>query len=141
MDCNRVGLPPNSIVLVSAGIIENHGKLLITKRKAGTHLEGAWEFPGGKKEVGESLVECLRREILEELAITVSAPRPYATVRHQYPEKMVELHFFRCFLVSGIPQPIGCSEIAWVRKEELHNFSFPVADQKVIEKLHREISQ
>lgn len=139
MDCERTGFPPDPFILVSAGIIEDQGKLLITKRKAGTHLAGAWEFPGGKKEAGESLVECLKREIWEELRITVSFPRPYATVRYQYPGKLVELHFFRCFLLSGIPQPRGCAEIAWVRKEELQNYSFPIADQEVIEQLYREM--
>ncbi|MDR4492958.1 MAG: 8-oxo-dGTP diphosphatase MutT [Nitrospirales bacterium] len=141
MDDDRTNLPPNSIVVVVAGIIEYQGKLLITKRKAGTHLGGVWEFPGGKKEIGESLVECLKREIWEELHITVGSPSLYATVRHQYPEKLVELHFFRCALVAGIPQLKGCAEIAWVSKGELQNYAFPDADQTIIKQLYREICE
>lgn len=138
MNADRMSLTANSMVVVAAGIIEFQGKLLITKRKAGVHLGGYWEFPGGKKEVGESLVECLNREILEELHITVSSPRPYLTVKHQYPEKLVELHFFRCALLSGVPQLKDCAEMAWVRTEDLQHYSFPDADQKVLEKLYRE---
>ena len=123
------------VVSVVVGIIEHQGHLLITKRKAGTHLEGSWEFPGGKQEVGESLEECLHREIWEELRVTVSAPIFFANIRHEYAEKLVDLHFFRCSWMSGIPQAIDCCEFAWVRVEHLQVDLFPAADQKILQKL------
>lgn len=128
----------DSKIVVAAGIIEYQGKVLITKRREGTHLGGYWEFPGGKKEVGETLIECLHREILEELHITVGPPCLYLTVRHQYPEMLVELHVFRCMWLSGVPQLKSCAEMAWVRPEDLRHYSFPAADQQVLEKLQRE---
>ena len=127
----------DSKIVVAAGIIEYQGKILITKRRVGTHLGGYWEFPGGKKEIGESLIECLHREILEELHITVSPPRRFLTVRHQYPEKQVELHFFRCTLLSGVPKIKSCAGMAWVSTKDLQHYSFPDADQQVLEKLYR----
>lgn len=126
-------------IVVAAGIIEHEGLLLITKRKPGSHLEGVWEFPGGKQEKGESLIECLNREIWEELRVTVSPPVFFAKVRHQYSDKLVELHVFRCSLFSGIPQPIGCADLAWVKREQLCRYSFPVADQMILEKLNNEV--
>ena len=130
--------PPLTIV-VAAGIIEHQGRLLITKRKPGAHLEGLWEFPGGKQEKGESLIQCLNREIWEELRVTVSSPVFFAKVRHQYSEIVVELHAFRCALISGIPQRIGCADLAWVQRDELPRYPFPVADQIILEKLNNEV--
>ena len=130
---------PLSPIVVAAGIIEHQGRVLITKRKPGSHLEGVWEFPGGKQEKGESLVQCLTREIWEELGVMVTSPVFFAKVRHQYSEKLVELHTFRCTLFSGIPQPIGCSDLAWVKRDELCRYPFPVADQIILEKLNNEV--
>ena len=125
---------------VAVGLIEQYGNLLITKRKPGTHLEGFWEFPGGKQEYGESLDECLKREIWEELGIVISPPIFFMKVNHQYPGKSVNLHVFRCSVVSGTPQAIGCVEWLWVRKEQLETYSFPKADQVIIETLKAEVS-
>ena len=64
------------VVEVAAGIIHRDGRYLIARRKPGVHLGGFWEFPGGKRETGESLVECLQRELFEELTIRVDVPIP-----------------------------------------------------------------
>ena len=82
------------IVEVAAGLICREGRYLIARRKAGVHLAGFWEFPGGKREAGETLEECLQRELFEELNIHIDVPLPFQIIRHQYPEKTVELHFF-----------------------------------------------
>ena len=126
------------VIEVAAGLIRHEGRYLIARRKQGVHLAGFWEFPGGKRETDESLVECLQRELFEELGIRVDLPIPYRIVRHDYPEKTVELHFFRCAIEDGNPAPVDCAEIRWVLPEELTQFEFPQADLVIIEALQRD---
>jgi len=126
------------VIQVAAGIINQKGRYLIARRKLGVHLAGFWEFPGGKREAGESLQECLQRELFEELKIRVDLPVPYQIVRHDYLEKTVELHFFRCVVVQGQATPEDCDEVRWVLPEELPHFKFPPADQVIIDALQRD---
>ncbi len=111
------------------------GRYLITKRKAGVHLEGLWEFPGGKREGGESLEECLHRELREECGIEVKGFKLVEVIRHAYPEKTVELNFFQCTIAMGEPHALGCDELVWVRPDELGAYDFPPADRPVVEAL------
>jgi mutator protein MutT len=124
-----------NVVEVAAGLIHHGGRYLIARRKPGVHLAGFWEFPGGKREPDESLTECLRRELFEELGVLVDLPIPYRIVRHDYPEKIVELHFFRCAIEEGEARPVDCDEIRWVRPEEMRHFEFPPADRAIIDAL------
>lgn len=126
------------VIEVAAGIIYREGRYLIARRKPGVHLGGYWEFPGGKREEGESLEECLHRELFEELSIRVDVPIPYRVIRHAYPERTVELHFFRCAIEQGEAAPIDCEEIRWVLPEELAQFEFPPADRVIIDALQRD---
>jgi mutator protein MutT len=126
------------VVEVAAGLICHEGRYLIAKRKAGVHLAGFWEFPGGKREPGETLEECLQRELFEELSIRIDTPIPFRIVRHEYSEKTVELHFFRCAIEAGLAAPLDCAEIRWVYPHELREFQFPPADHPIIEALRHE---
>ena len=126
------------VIEVAAGLIHRDGRYLIARRKSGTHFAGFWEFPGGKREAGESLTECLQRELFEELSIRVDLPIPYRIIRHEYWDRIIELHFFRCAIDQGEPIPIGCEEIRWVYPEDLTYFTFPPADYAVIEALRRD---
>src|SRR5688572_5790556 len=92
-------------VQVVAGIIRQGGRYLITRRRSGVHLEGLWEFPGGRREPGETMEDCLRRELREELGIEITEPLPYRVVRYAYPDKLVELYFFFCSIEKGRPEP------------------------------------
>ena len=127
------------VVEVAAGLIHHAGRYLIARRKPGVHLAGYWEFPGGKREAGESFEDCLRRELFEELSIRVDVPVPYRIIRHEYPEKTVELHFYRCAIEAGQAAPIDCSEIRWVLPEELPRYKFPPADRVIIEALQQDV--
>ena len=127
------------VIEVAAGLIHHDGRYLIARRKPGVHLAGFWEFPGGKREIGESLEECLQRELFEELSIRVDMPVPYQIVRHDYPEKTVELHFFHCAIEEGQATAVDCAEIRWVLPEELPQFKFPPADQVIIDALQRDV--
>jgi mutator protein MutT len=120
---------------VSAALLFRHGKLLITQRLAGTHLAGLWEFPGGKREHGETFEQCLQRELREELGIEVHVHELFEEIVHEYPEKAVHLKFFRCELKSGEPRPIHCEALQWITREELHNYQFPAADAQLISRL------
>lgn len=120
---------------VVAGLIFQNGRLLVTQRRAGDHLGGLWEFPGGKLETGETAEEGLARELREELGVEVRVGARLAVVEHRYPERSVRLQFFRCTLLRGEPQPLGCAAIAWVTAEELGRYEFPAADVQLLAQL------
>ena len=120
---------------VAAALIVRDGKLLITQRHAKSHLGGLWEFPGGKREAGETFETCLAREIREELGVDISVGELFEEVTHAYPEKTVRLKFFWCKLVTGEPQAVDCAAVRWVEKSELAGFEFPAADAQLLEKL------
>jgi 8-oxo-dGTP diphosphatase len=126
---------PEAPVQVAAGIITRNGRYLIARRKTGAHLGGLWEFPGGKREAGESLEECLRREAREELGIEITAPVFLRSLRHDYPEKSVELYFFKCEVKAGEAKAIGCDDLRWVTPAELSAFEFPPADRLLVRSL------
>lgn len=120
---------------VSAGLVFRDGKLLITQRFADSHLGGLWEFPGGKREAGESFEDCLRRELQEELGIEVEVGEVIESLTHAYPEKTVHLKFFRCRWVANEPQALGCPAFKWVDVSELKSHSFPAADAQLLNRL------
>jgi A/G-specific adenine glycosylase len=118
---------------IGVGVIWNDGKLLIARRREDQMLGGLWEFPGGKKEDGESIETTVLREIEEELGIAVSVGYCYTVVKHAYTHFKMTLHAFKCTLESGTPQPKSSDEIRWVTLDELPQFPFPKANIKVIE--------
>jgi 8-oxo-dGTP diphosphatase len=124
------GAPVKAIV-VCAGVIERDGRFLVTRRQKGVHLEGYWEFPGGKCDPGEPLAACLARELREELAIEAHVGRELLTVTHVYEERSVELHFLRCD-VFGDPSPQLGQQMAWAGRDELKRLSFPPADAELL---------
>ena len=121
-------------VVVVAAIIERDGRFLVTLRPDGTHLAGHWEFPGGKVHRSETHVEALRREVFEELDCVVDVGELAHSVTHAYPEKTVQLFFYRCAL-KGDPKPIVGQQMQWVGKDELSQLPFPEADRDLIKLL------
>ena len=124
-------------IQVAAGLIFRDGRYLITKRKSHAHLGGLWEFPGGKPEPGESLEACLRRELREELGIEITDPELFQTIRHEYPDYSIELHFYRGAIAAGDVRSLDCESLTWVPPHELTDFEFPPADQALIRALRR----
>ena len=120
---------------MTAAIIWKEGRVLITKRPEGSHLEGLWEFPGGKQEGKETLKECLIREIKEELGMEILPDSPLLTVRHEYETKWITLYTFNCIHLKGHPSPMEGQETRWVAPGDLRTYTFPPPDNKVIELL------
>jgi len=125
----------NSVIDVSAALIFRDGKLLVTRRHAGAHLGGLWEFPGGKREGDETFETCLAREIREELGIEITVGDLFEEIVHAYPEKTVRLKFFACRMVAGEPKPLGCAAVEWIDRTRLDEFPFPAADAQLLERL------
>jgi len=121
---------------VAAGVIRDRkGRILIAQRLPTGLLGGLWEFPGGKREVGETLEHCLEREIKEELGIRVNVDEKIAAIRHTYTHFKITLHVFECQFAGGKPQPIGCAQFEWTTVDQLSNHAFPRTNRKIINML------
>lgn len=127
-------LPDPSPVRVVAAVVEDGDKVLVTERPNGTHLAGHWEFPGGKCEDGETPEEALRRELGEELDVEAIVGEELFRTEHRYPDRLLELRFYRCTLV-GTPRPQQGQGVRWVARADLRTLRFPPADQAFIEQL------
>ena len=118
-------------IVVAAAIVERDGRFLMARRLKGTHLEGLWEFPGGKADPGETLEACLARELREELGVeSTVGPLRWSTT-HDYPTKRVELHFFDC-AIAGEPSALLGQELRWVSAPELATLPVPEADAGLV---------
>ena len=124
-------------IVVTAAVIDRDGRFLVTRRQQGVHLEGYWEFPGGKCDTGESLEACLARELREELDVAARVGAEVFTTTHTYLDRRVELHFLRCEL-NGEPRPQLGQDMRWVSREELATLEFPPADAELIQRLRHE---
>jgi mutator protein MutT len=121
-------------LVVAAAVVERSGLVLVTRRSPGTHLEGCWEFPGGKCEVGETLAACLKREMREELDVDVDVGAEIYATGHDYADRRVELHFLTCEL-RGEPSPRLGQEMLWMTRSDLDASAFPPADAELIARL------
>jgi mutator protein MutT len=129
--------PARRPIEVAAGLVFRDGRLLITRRSAGAHLAGLWEFPGGKREPGETFQQCLRRELREELGIEVRVLSLFEDLIHDYPERTVRLKFFHCRWLRREPAPILCENLAWITRAQLSQYAFPAADTRLLDKLRQ----
>ena len=128
------------MIKVTAGIVEKDGKLLIAKRKSGKSIESLWEFPGGKLEEGESLEECLKRELMEELNIEVKVDSYLCSSFFNHKGKEMELLAYRASYVAGELKMFDHDDIRWVNPSEFNNYEFIEPDKVIIRKLVKETS-
>ena len=118
-------------VAVVAAVITDGERYLVTRRPAGVHLEGMWEFPGGKVAPEETHDAALRREIREELDADVTVQDLLLETTHHYSDRSVTLFFYRCEL-AGQPTGQMGQEVRWVTRAELPTLGFPPADDELI---------
>jgi 8-oxo-dGTP diphosphatase len=131
----RISLRPGmTTIVVTAAVIERDDRLLVTRRPQGSHLEGYWEFPGGKCDPGETHEACLARELREELGVSATVGAEILCVTHAYPDRTVELHFFQCRLTSEPMARLG-QEMQWVAREQLGSLTLPPADAELVDLL------
>ncbi|MBI5058634.1 A/G-specific adenine glycosylase [candidate division KSB1 bacterium] len=120
---------------IGAAVIRRRGKVLITQRPPEGMLGGLWEFPGGKQHDGESLEECVAREILEELGIEIAVGKHLMSVDHGYSHFSITLHCYDCRVRSGRIRKLAVADYRWVTPAELDDYAFPKADRVVLAKL------
>lgn len=135
--------PAAKTVLVAAGIVIEDGRVLLSRRKAGEHLAGAWEFPGGKVEAAEDPRDALARELREELGIEVVVGDIIECTFHHYADaqKSVLLLFFAATRTtdSPAPQALDVAELRWALRAELRDEEFPPADVAVLARVRERL--
>ncbi|MEA5617581.1 8-oxo-dGTP diphosphatase MutT [Cronbergia sp. UHCC 0137] len=132
----NISLLPHKIIGVAV-IWNNNKQILIDRRRPTGAMGGLWEFPGGKIELGETIPECIEREIYEELGIQIAVGEHLITIDHTYTQLRVTLTVHHCRHLTGIPQPIESDEIRWVNLTELDQFTFPEANVEIIAALRK----
>jgi 8-oxo-dGTP diphosphatase len=118
-------------VIVTAALIIEQGKILITQRKKDSSQGLLWEFPGGKVKEREEPREALGRELKEELDVEVEVGMLFDAVFHSYPEYPILLLVYRCRIVRGSLKPIGCHDLRWVSLREVEKLAMPPADDPI----------
>ncbi len=123
---------------IAAGVVWKRGRILIDQRKADGLLGGLWEFPGGKRQKNEPLVDTVKREIKEELDIEIEVVQRMGVVKHAYSHFRITLHVFECRYVAGQVRAIGCDDWKWIWPGDLERYAFPTANRKIIRMLMSE---
>lgn len=123
--------------LIAAAIIENNGKVLIAQRAKKDALLGKWEFPGGKVETGETLHECLKRELFEELGIQAEVGEYFCTSTFYHKDVLFDMCVFKVTSFKGELTLNEHSAIAWVTPSELSNYDMPEPDLPIVELLQK----
>jgi mutator protein MutT len=117
---------------VVIGVVARAGKVLICQRPDGKSFAGYWEFPGGKREPGETIDQCLRRELREELAIEVAPLHALSPIDHDYSAGPIRLHPWVCAHEAGEPQPLAARRVLWVAPRDLTHYQFPPANDALL---------
>ena len=123
-------------VRVAAGVIRrSDGCVLVSRRLPGKHMAGAWEFPGGKVQASETPRQTLDRELYEELGVSVRRALRIMSYEQEYPDRLIELHFYLVSEYSGAPRGREAQELAWELPERLGELGFLPADRPLVELL------
>jgi A/G-specific adenine glycosylase len=128
----RLRREPTPHFNVAAGVIWRGEDLLIAQRPLDGLLGGLWEFPGGKQLPEETLRECLKRELREELDIEVEIGEKLTVVRHAFTHFRITVYAYECrYLLEGEPKALGVEDWRWVSLSELDNYAMPVVDRRI----------
>ena len=125
-----------ALVTVAVGVlIDSVGRVLVTRRAPDAHQGGLWEFPGGKVEADETLLEALARELKEELGVLVQTTEALMVLEYDYGDKQVSLDVHHVTHWSGEPRGLEGQPLAWQRPEQLRDWEFPAANRPILERL------
>ncbi len=116
---------------------EGDGRFLITQRHLDDFLGGLWEFPGGKRRKNESFEQCIKREVKEEVGVTIQVGARHKAVSYEYSDRVISLVFYWAKIEKGEPKTVDCRDLKWVHPRELLDYSFPAADAELILELSR----
>ena len=119
-------------IVVAVAILIRDENVLLSRRRAGSHLEGLWEFPGGKVEPDESPTDAVRREVEEEVGLAVERAHPFHRLEFEYPERRIDLHFFLVTDFTGEMAAREGQEAEWVALENLDQHPMPAANSAVV---------
>jgi 8-oxo-dGTP diphosphatase len=120
------------VTRIALALVVRDGRVLITRRRAGTHLAGMWEFPGGKIRPGEEAAGAALRELQEETGLVAERAEPVLSVPYSYPDRRVLLEVFQVIGVAGQARALDCEEIAWRRPAEIRDESMPPANAPIL---------
>ena len=123
----------NAPTQVTAAVIEKNGKYLVTRRPR--EDENVWEFPGGTLEEGETLQDCLKREISEELGMDIEVGEEIKMVKASRDDRELHIHFYACRITAGKPIALGCREFSWLAPKDLMRLPFAAADKEMAREL------
>ena len=124
---------------VAVGVVLRDNMIFISKRADDLHQGGKWEFPGGKRESGESMADALSRELREEIGITVNQQTPLMVIEHDYGDKRVILDVRLVEKFDGEPGHQEGQITQWAAISELGNYTFPEANKAIVEKLQAQL--
>ena len=122
---------------VGCAIIRKNGCLLIAQRNLHDSYGGYWEFPGGKREPGETFEACLAREVFEELGVRIRPEKRLCCHIHEVPGRKIALHFYFCDWTEGEPVTLDCKDFRWVTRSEIGQFKFLPGDLGILEELKK----
>jgi 8-oxo-dGTP diphosphatase len=120
------------IHVVAGALFDAAGRVLIAQRPRGRHMAGRWEFPGGKLGFGEDRLLGLKRELSEELGVTVHSARPLIRLYHSYPDRRVLLDFWRVIEYAGTPKGLDSQALAWVKSDDLPGHDLLEVDRAIV---------
>ena len=126
------------VIACGVAVIRREHEFLIAQRNPSDTFGSFWEFPGGRKNPGETFEQCVVREVKEELGVDVSVERKLMEIRRQFEERVIWLNFYLCEYRSGDPQPLDCQQVRWTDAVGLKEFRFPPANERVIDALIKE---
>ncbi len=129
------------VIPCGVALIRSGRQFLISQRNERDTFGSYWEFPGGKKNEGESFEDCVVRETMEELGVRVVVEKKFMEIRKNYDQKTIWLNFYLCSYVSGDPKPLDCQKVLWADVKDLKDYRFPPANELVIDNLLKDFGQ
>jgi mutator protein MutT len=123
------------VIPCGVALIRDGRHFLIAQRRERDSFGSFWEFPGGRKNPGETFEQCVAREVKEEVGLDVAVHEKLMEIRRRHHERIVWLNFFLCSALSDPPRALECQQVLWADVGELSGYRFPPANDRVIEKL------